>query len=513
MVHAPGEERARPAPVDGSFRQHSFGQRSLASINSLQRSLSGINAVHPSLLSVDVDADGGAHVGGADAPTDGAPHAAPSATAPQAACNLAISIAGFACASLPYAVATMSWPGMAAVLLSGGATALLSCHLVATLVESPTGTRHSTYAALTAAHLWSDTKLGKAASETIRTLQAVACVGTCITSTIIGGQALKQLLSLTAGRPLLPLGAWTAVFGAVLAAAAALPSMEHSWVLSLSGMVSFVVYSLVMVGASIADGRSSGSRSYEPLSGSARPLPSDFGSAVYGIGIIVFAFGVGVSPEVAATLAKPVERRMHVATALTFSVILPLYTAIACAGYYGYGDTVKSVLIQSNADATDSAARRGVVSFALVAVCVNSVAIYTVYSWPIYTAVGTLFKAATKKARCCAPVSGFRSRVGDRVAACAGRFLFVALTTLAAAALPFFADVASALGGVFLLQDYLFPPIFAAVSRERPRPRAAVRAVAFAIAAASAALGALIVGAAVCALVRNAQTYRLFADL
>lgn len=507
MVHASDEEHTLPPRVDSSFRQ-----RSLRSIDSLQRTLSGLNGVHPSLLAVDVDADGGAHVGGADAPTDGTPPAAPSATAPQAACNLAISIAGFACASLPYAVATMSWPGVAAVLASGAATALLSCHLVATLVESPTGTRHSTYAALTAAHLGSDTRLGKAASETIRTLQAVACVGTCITSTIISGQALKQLLSLTAGRPLLPLGACTAVFGAALVAAAALPSMEHSWVLSLSGMVSFVVYSLVMVGASIADGRST-PRSFAPLAGEARPLPSNFGSVVYGIGIIVFAFGVGVSPEVAATLAPPIERRMHIATALTFSIILPFYTAIACAGYYGYGDTVKSVLIQSNAAAADSAARRGIVSFALVAVCVNSVAIYTVYSWPIYTAVGTLLRAATKKARCCAAVSGLRSRLGDRAAAYAGRFTFVALTTLAAAALPFFADVASALGGVFLLQDYLFPPIFAAVSRERPRPRAVVRVVAFFIAVASAALGALIVGTAVVALVRNAQTYRLFADL
>lgn len=500
----------------------SLRQRSLASINSLTRTLSRVSAIHPSLLAVDVDDAGGTHVGGVEAPR--APgQCAPSATAIQAACNLAISIAGFACASLPYAIATMSWPGVATLFVAGGATAVLSCHVIAELVVDPaTGTRHSTYAALTAAHMGKGI-VGTAASETIRALQAIACVGTCITSTIIGGQALKELLTLTAGRPLLPLGGWISVFGAALAAAAALPSMEHSWILSLLGMISFCVYATVMVAVSIADGLSAPPRSYAPLSGDARPLPSDFASVLYGVGVVVFAFGVGVSPEVAATLAPPVARRMHVATALTFSVILPLYTAIACAGYWGYGSAVKTVLIQSNAAAAAAAgaARRGVVSFALVAVLVNSVAIYTCYSWPIYTSLRVLLDAIRRRRSAGSsgvlPTANNKptiSRIiGDRAAAWAGRALFVAFTTLAAAALPFFADVSSALGGIFLLQDYVFPPLFAALSRERPRPHAAVRVLAFITSAASAALGVLVVGSAVFAVVKSASTYRLFADL
>lgn len=475
-----------------------------------------------SLASVDYEADEGpGHVeGGRFVPAEeGAP---PSGSAAACAWGIVAAICGFPSLSLPYAVAQLGWAGVGVVVGAGTTTALLvgetggrrsrvsrpcpprphpphpphhiqATALVVTLIEHPKGTRHATYSALATAHL--GPRVGRGV---VLPLQALACVGACVSTLIIGGGAVKALAGLVFPRP--PhLAAGIASFALLQAASAAVPSLDTSIAASALGASAFAVAALLSVALSAAAGASARAAGAPPDFTPAANAPGGrLVSILVGIGLVINNLAIGIVPELAAGAAPPVARTMHRAAGLAFGLIVPTFVVLAVVGYWAFGSGVDVVLLASLASA---GAPRAALAACWTAVALNTWAVFAAYACPLYAAawagVGRRLAARWPGA-------------AAKPAAAAGRAALIAACALAAAAVPFFGEMGAIFGGVMMVLDYVIPPAAFIASR---RPRAPVAALAAAAAVAATALAAAIVGASMYSLAVSAAALRLFADV
>lgn len=57
-------------------------------------------------------------------------------------------------------------------------------------------------------------------------------------------------------------------------------------------------------------------------------------------GIIAFAFGDPILPEVQATVGGNAKKEMYKGISMGYSILLPTYMLVAIAGYWAYGFAV-----------------------------------------------------------------------------------------------------------------------------------------------------------------------------
>ena len=334
-------------------------------------------------------------------------------------------------------------------------------------------------------------------------LQMTMLTGTCIVLGLLAGQALKSLAIITTGSQLLPLAAWTWVWAAFQAPMVLLPDMHSSTTASLLGVLAFGIMAGVAGVASMVHG----SRHDTPprdYGTHAAGTPQLIQNVLLGLGTAVTAYGIGIAPEIQATLGGPHHaRRMRLASVVAFVPIIASYVAVAAAGYWAFGSSVAPIVLTSLTSAGTSHAALGVawaVGFA------NCLPIYQLYACPIYEVLDSWIQGWADKrgggaARPSAPI--LAARLGARAG-------FVAATALAASALPFFGDAMAALGSFFLVLDFVIPTAaWAAVAK----PQRGALVFAWAVAALYLAAGVAVLVAALASLVRNVGTYRLFADM
>lgn len=452
-----------------------------------------------SLASVDYEADDGPGdvVGSTFLPTRGG------ARAVTCAATIVAAICGFPSLSLPYAVAQLGWgTGMATVTLAGCATATLATSLVASLVEHPPGVRHATYSALAGAHL------GSSAARAVQTLQAIACVGACVSTLLIGGGAIKSAAALALtpfNRPPPHLALCIWAFAAVQASSAALARGRAAAAAAAVGAAAFAAAAALAVGLSIAAGRA---MPPQPHTVPDLPPTDRAISVMVAIGLIVNNLSIGIVPELSAAAAPPVARTMNAATLLAFAVIVPAYITVAAAGYAAFGSNVHVVLLESVEHAfrpAGSAATVGALAAAWAAVAVNTYAVFNAYAVPLYDAAWSAARRHVPRAPWLATRSG----------RFAGRAALVAVCALAASALPFFGELGALFGAVMVVLDYTVPPLCVARSwcgGKGARCRLAAAA-ARTWAVITAALAAAILAASLVSLTRSAAALRLFADV
>ena len=57
-------------------------------------------------------------------------------------------------------------------------------------------------------------------------------------------------------------------------------------------------------------------------------------------GIVAFAFGNPILPEVQATVGGNAEKEMYKGISMGYSILLPTYMLVAIAGYWAHGSAV-----------------------------------------------------------------------------------------------------------------------------------------------------------------------------
>ena len=216
---------------------------------------------------------------------------------------------------------------------------------------------------------------------------------------LVGGQCLKALSRLlgpeNSSSPL-TLSQWIAVYAALQASSAFVPSLASSAAVAGAGSAAFLLFWFLATWFSAAAG-------VQRHTSSVPPLPSDFYSlaadspherafaALGGLGVALFAWSNAFAPEVQATLRRPAGATMRRSTLAAFGALVPCYVLIAALGFWAFGKGSNVLVLLNMVPASrggvgspETAAPRAAVAVAWLAVLVNLYALFAVYAFPVY---------------------------------------------------------------------------------------------------------------------------------
>ncbi|KAJ1701181.1 hypothetical protein LUZ63_000960 [Rhynchospora breviuscula] len=231
----------------------------------------------------------------------------------------------------------LGWVGGTVGLVLAAAISMYANALLARLHETG-GKRHIRYRDL-AGHIY-----GKKTYALTWTLQYVNLFMINTGFIILAGQALKAVYVLYRDDDILKLPYCIAIAGFVCAIFAfGIPYLSalRIW-LGVSTVLS-LIYIIVAFVLSFHDGVNAPPRDYS--------IPGDHTSKIFstiGAGAtLVFAYNTGMLPEIQATILPPVVKNMEKALWFQFTIgILPMY-AVTFIGYWAYGSSTSSYLLNS----------------------------------------------------------------------------------------------------------------------------------------------------------------------
>ncbi|KAJ0978844.1 hypothetical protein J5N97_014318 [Dioscorea zingiberensis] len=311
---------------------------------------------------------------------------------------------------------------------------------------------------------------------------------------ILAGQALKAIYILYRDDHVLKLPYCIAIAGIVCAMFAfGIPHLSalRIWlgVSTFLGLIYIITASVL----SLRDGINAPVRDYSIPGTHASKIFSTIGA----VANLVFAYNTGMLPEIQATVRPPVIKNMEKALWLQFTIGgLPLY-AVTFMGYWAYGSSTSTYLLNS----VDGPV--WVKLMANVAVFLQTVIALHIFASPMYEYLDTEYGRAKGN-------SFSFHNFGFRVLVRGG---YLTINTLVAALLPFLGDFMSLTGALstipltFVLANHMYLVV---KKNKLPALRKAwhwLNVMGFsclAVAAAVAALRLIIV---------DSRTYHLFADL
>ncbi|XP_038980059.1 probable proline transporter 2 isoform X1 [Phoenix dactylifera] len=311
---------------------------------------------------------------------------------------------------------------------------------------------------------------------------------------ILAGQALKAIYVLYKDDDALKLPYCIAIAGFVCALFAfGIPHLSalRIWlgVSTFLGLI-FIIVAFVM---SLVNGISTPSRNYN-IPGS---HVSNIFSTVGAVASLVFAFNTGMLPEIQATIRPPVVKNMEKALWLQFTIgVLPLY-AVTFTGYWAYGSSTSTYLLNSVKGPT------WVKAVANIAAFLQTVIALHIFASPMYEYLDTKYGRGKGSAFSFDNIS-FRVLV---------RGGYLTINTFVAALLPFLGDFMTLTGALsvfpltFVLANHMY---LKARKNKLPASQKAwhwLNVVGFSCLALAAAIAGLKL------IVVDSRTYRLFADL
>jgi hypothetical protein len=161
---------------------------------------------------------------------------------------------------------------------------------------------------------------------------------------ILAGSALKAVYVLFRDDSLMKLPHFIAIAGVVCAIfAIGIPHLSALGIwLGVSTILS-IIYIIVAIVLSAKDGVNKPERDYNIQGSSINKLFTITGAAAN----LVFAFNTGMLPEIQATVKQPVVKNMMKALYFQFTVgVLPMY-AVTFIGYWAYGSSTSTYLLNS----------------------------------------------------------------------------------------------------------------------------------------------------------------------
>ncbi|CAN1238793.1 GABA transporter 1 [Linum grandiflorum] len=375
--------------------------------------------------------------------------------------HLTTSIVGPVIFSLPFALSLLGWgPGIASISLSALVT-FYSYNLLSLVLEhhAQLGRRQLRFRDMAEDILgagWGKYFVGP--------LQFAICYGAVIACTLLGGQCLKfiyLLYSLNGGMQLACL-----ILSKISGHSKMAPTRDYS------------------------------------VNGS--PVDQLFGT-FNGISIIATVYASLVIPEIQATIAPPVKGKMLKGLCLCFAVVVSTYFSVAISGYWAFGNQAQGTVLSNfmGDDGKHMLLPRWFLvmtnSFTLSQVS----AVTLVYLQPTNEVLEKWF-ADPKEDQ-------FAARnVMPRLLL---RTLAVIGATFLAALLPFFGDIMALFGAFACIPlNFILPMVFYNITF-KPSRNGAVLWIHRAIVAVSSVLVAVGAVASVRQIVRDANTYSLFANV
>ncbi|GKV28347.1 hypothetical protein SLEP1_g37417 [Rubroshorea leprosula] len=329
----------------------------------------------------------------------------------------------------------LGWIGGVVGLILATAISLYANTLVAKLHEFG-GKRHIRYRDL-AGYIY-----GKNAYRITWALQYVNLFMINIGYIILAGSALKAVYHLFRDDHVMKLPYFIAIAGVVCALfAIATPHLSalRIW-LGFSTFLS-LVYIIVACVLSAKNGIDSPPRDYSISGSTWSRIFTTIGAAAN----LVFAFNTGMLPEIQATVRKPAVKNMLKALYFQFTVgVLPMY-AVTFIGYWAYGSSTSTYLLNSV---------KGPVwlkAFANISAFLQSVIALHIFASPTYEYLDTKFG-----------ITGSPFAIKNLSFRLAARGGYLAISTLVAALLPFLGDFESLTGALstfpltFILANHMY---------------------------------------------------------
>lgn len=259
---------------------------------------------------------------------------------------------------------------------------------------------------------------------------------------ILAGQALKAVYVLFGDDHLLKLPYCIAIAGVVCALfAIGIPHLSalRIW-LGFSTFFS-LVYIVTAFVLSLRDGIKAPERDYNIPGTRTDKIFTTIGAAAN----LVFAFNTGMLPEIQATVRKPVVGNMLKALYFQFTVgVLPLY-AVAFMGYWAYGSSTSTYLLNSVSGPVWIKAAANLSAFLQTVIALH------IFASPMYEYVDTKFG-----------IKGSALTVHNLAFRITVRGGYLAINTLVAALLPFLGDFMSLTGAIstfpltFILANHMY---------------------------------------------------------
>ncbi|KAJ4977622.1 hypothetical protein NE237_008402 [Protea cynaroides] len=400
--------------------------------------------------------------------------------------------------SIPYAIASLGWIGGVVFLTVAAMVTFYSYNLVSLVLEhhAQKGNRFLRFRDM-ADHIlgpgWGKYLVGP--------IQFLLCYGCVVACVLLGGQCMQTIYLLSTPNGSMKLYEFVIILGVFTLVLAQIPSFHSLRHINLLSLILCLTYSICTTAASVYIGYSNKAplKDYSVQGNTENRVFNAFNA----IALIATEYGIGILPEVQATIAPPVKGKMFKGLCVCFAVVLTAYFSVAISGYWAFGNQAASILLTNFYNNGEPLVPKWFLFMINGLTFIQVTAVGLVYCQPTNELLESTF-ADTKKAefsiRNVMPRLIFRS-------------LFVAVATLNAAMLPFFGDINSVIGAFgFIPLDFILPAIFFNLTF-RPTKLSPIFWVNTFIATLFTIVAVISAVAAVRQIGLDASTYRLFANV
>ncbi|BDA51000.1 GABA transporter 1 [Coccomyxa sp. Obi] len=399
--------------------------------------------------------------------------------------HMTAAVASVPTLGLPFAVSLLGWGGGLVALIAGGAVTMFTSFLVSSMLEYG-GKRHIRFRDLAVA------VFGKSGWWAVTPFQFAVCIGTTIANCIVGGQAIKAIDVLARGETPVTLTEYIVLFGGVNLLLAQCPNFHSIRFINQSSTFCTISFSLIAVAMSIYAGTT---QNTEPD----YSVPGDGVTKLFnvfnGLGIMAFAYGNTVIPEIGATAKAPAIKTMRGGIIMGYCTIVSAYLCVSITGYWAFGNGVTGIVLGSLTNPG------WVVIMAWAFAALQLIGTTQVYCQPIYEFCDKTWGDILAPTWC----------LKNTVVRLVCRTIFICFCTLIGSMLPFFTDFMSLIGAIgFTPMDFVLPQ-FLWIAAYKPKGFgkwfSILVAVIYIIVGIMACIGA------VRSIVLNAVNYSLFANL
>ncbi|KAL1208045.1 Proline transporter 3 [Cardamine amara subsp. amara] len=259
---------------------------------------------------------------------------------------------------------------------------------------------------------------------------------------ILAGSALKAVYVLFRDDHTMKLPHFIAIAGLICAVfAIGIPHLSALGIWLAISTVLSLIYIVVAILLSVKDGVKAPSRDYGIQGSSLNKLFIITGAAA----TLTFVFNTGMLPEIQATVRQPVVKNMMKALYFQFTVgVLPMY-AVVFIGYWAYGSSTSSYLL-NNVNGP-----LWVKALANISAFLQSVISLHIFASPTYEYMDTKFG-----------IKGSPLALNNLLFRIMARGGYIAASTLLSALLPFLGDFMSLTGAVstfpltFILANHMY---------------------------------------------------------
>ncbi|MEW5315984.1 MAG: hypothetical protein WDW38_007378 [Sanguina aurantia] len=351
-------------------------------------------------------------------------------------------------AALPNAFSGMGWIGGVICLFCGWTLSCYNSLLLCTMFNH-NGKRHERYAHL-AREIY-----GEPGYWMVTFFQQIASLGNNVAVEIAAGLAMQSIYMIYMPDGLMTLQHFIIIFAAFQLILSQLPDIHSLTYLNILCTVCTVGFAFTCLGLSVANGNEldRSTVTYAVLD-QQDPAPVVF-TVLASLGVISFAFGDTILPEIQATLKAPTIRNMQLGVLSAYGIIGVTYFIVACAGYWAFGYGVPVYLPQSFTDPNWALVLVNIFAIVQIAGC------FQIYCRPTYEWASLKFEDPTQ-----GPWS--RHNIISRFGV---TFTYSCLMTLVSCAVPFFGDFVALVGAMgFTPLDFVLPLLFFnAVNPDAPR--------------------------------------------